>query len=97
MSISEVGALAWNDHILTSGSHDRLIYHRDVRIKNHWVNKLAVHRQEVCGLKWSDDNQLASGGNDNKLFVFDKMSEVRHSLSFSLSRPLSRTLSLPKR
>ncbi|GAA5966517.1 hypothetical protein JCM8115_002702 [Rhodotorula mucilaginosa] len=73
---ARVGALAWNDHILTSGSHDRLIYHRDVRIKNHWVNKLAVHRQEVCGLKWSDDNQLASGGNDNKLFVFDKMSET---------------------
>ena len=29
------------------------------------------HRQEVCGLKWSPDNQyLASGGNDNKLFVW---------------------------
>ena len=28
------------------------------------------HRQEVCGLKWSPDNQyLASGGNDNKLQV----------------------------
>ncbi|GAA5848244.1 hypothetical protein JCM9279_000988 [Rhodotorula babjevae] len=73
---ARVGALAWNDHILTSGSHDRLIYHRDVRIKDHWTTKLAVHRQEVCGLKWSDDNQLASGGNDNKLFVFDKMSET---------------------
>ena len=82
-----VGALAWNDHILTSGSHDRLIYHRDVRIKDHWTTKLAVHRQEVCGLKWSDDNQLASGGNDNKLFVFDKMSEVRPlSLAPSLAR-----------
>ncbi|GAA6017186.1 hypothetical protein JCM8202_005938 [Rhodotorula sphaerocarpa] len=73
---ARVGALAWNDHVLTSGSHDRLIYHRDVRIKDHWTHKLAVHRQEVCGLKWSDDNQLASGGNDNKLFVFDKMSET---------------------
>jgi len=30
----------------------------------------------VCGLKWSEDGQLASGGNDNKLFVFDKMNEV---------------------
>ncbi len=30
------------------------------------------HRQEVCGLKWSPDNQyLASGGNDNKLFVWN--------------------------
>lgn len=80
-----VGALAWNDHILTSGSHDRLIYHRDVRIKDHWTTKLAVHRQEVCGLKWSDDGQLASGGNDNKLFVFDKMSEVRRCRAFELS------------
>ncbi|GAA6059486.1 hypothetical protein JCM10212_002229 [Sporobolomyces blumeae] len=73
---ARVGALAWNDHILSSGSHDRLIFHRDVRIKDHWTHKLAVHKQEVCGLKWSDDGQLASGGNDNKLFVFDKMNET---------------------
>jgi cell division cycle 20-like protein 1 (cofactor of APC complex) len=34
--------------------------------------RLAGHRQEVCGLKWSPDNQyLASGGNDNKLFVWN--------------------------
>ncbi|GAA5975363.1 hypothetical protein JCM11641_005954 [Rhodosporidiobolus odoratus] len=72
---ARVGALAWNDHILTSGSHDRHIYHRDVRIKDHWTHKINVHRQEVCGLKWSSDGQLASGGNDNKLFVFDKMNE----------------------
>jgi cell division cycle 20-like protein 1 (cofactor of APC complex) len=32
---------------------------------------LAGHRQEVCGLKWSPDNtQLASGGNDNRLYVW---------------------------
>ena len=29
----------------------------------------------VCGLKWSPDNQyLASGGNDNKLFVWNSSS-----------------------
>jgi len=28
----------------------------------------------VCGLKWNcEDGQLASGGNDNKLFVWDKL------------------------
>ena len=35
------------------------------------INYQVGHRQEVCGLKWSPDNQyLASGGNDNKLFVW---------------------------
>ena len=30
------------------------------------------HKQEVCGLKWSyEDQQLASGGNDNKLMVWN--------------------------
>lgn len=30
-----------------------------------------THKQEVCGLKWSPDGlHFASGGNDNKLFVY---------------------------
>ncbi|KAF2197743.1 putative cell cycle regulatory protein [Delitschia confertaspora ATCC 74209] len=69
-----VGALAWNDHILTSGSRDRIIYHRDVRQPEQWLRKLVGHKQEVCGLKWnSEDGQLASGGNDNKLMVWEKL------------------------
>ncbi|EPS43937.1 hypothetical protein H072_2058 [Dactylellina haptotyla CBS 200.50] len=68
-----VGALAWNEHILTSGSRDRTIYHRDVRTPDQFMAKLVGHKQEVCGLKWNpDDNQLASGGNDNRLYVWDK-------------------------
>lgn len=71
-----LGALAWNDHILTSGSRDRTIYHRDVRAPVQYVAKLSGHKQEVCGLKWNcEDGQLASGGNDNKLFVWDKLNE----------------------
>ncbi|ORY92700.1 WD40-repeat-containing domain protein [Leucosporidium creatinivorum] len=74
---ARVGALAWNDAILSSGSHDRLIIHRDVRVAAHSVGKITAHRQEVCGLKWNTaENQLASGGNDNRLFVFDKMNET---------------------
>ncbi|KAI0996524.1 Fizzy-related [Podosphaera aphanis] len=74
---ARVGALAWNDHILTSGSRDRLIYHRDVRAPNQWLRKLVGHKQEVCGLKWNCvDGQLASGGNDNKLIVWDKLNEA---------------------
>ncbi len=74
---ARVGALAWNDHILTSGSRDRLIYHRDVRQADQYLRKLVGHKQEVCGLRWNtEDGQLASGGNDNKLMVWDKLSET---------------------
>ncbi|OTB05270.1 hypothetical protein M426DRAFT_10866 [Hypoxylon sp. CI-4A] len=74
---ARVGSLAWNTHILTSGSRDRLIYHRDVRAPDQWMKKLVGHKQEVCGLKWNcEDGQLASGGNDNKLMVWDKLSET---------------------
>jgi cell division cycle 20-like protein 1 (cofactor of APC complex) len=73
-ALTVTGALAWNDHILTSGSRDRAIYHRDVRAPDQYIAKLTGHKQEVCGLKWnSEDGQLASGGNDNKLFVWDKL------------------------
>jgi cell division cycle 20-like protein 1, cofactor of APC complex len=73
---ARVGALAWNDHILTSGSRDRNIYHRDVRSPDQYLRKLSGHKQEVCGLRWNtEDGQLASGGNDNKLFVWDKLAE----------------------
>lgn len=69
---ARVGALAWNSDMLSSGSRDRLILQRDVRTPSQLPErKLVGHRQEVCGLKWSPDSQyLASGGNDNKLFVW---------------------------
>ena len=65
---ARVGALAWNGDILSSGSRDRLIMQRDTRTPPQTCEKrLEGHRQEVCGLKWSPDNQyLASGGNDNR-------------------------------
>eukprot|EP00392_Amoebophrya_sp_AT5.2_P005878 g5888.t1 len=41
----------------------------------HYMSRLSGHRQEVCGLKWSfDEQQLASGGNDNKLYVWNMRS-----------------------
>lgn len=68
-----VGALAWNGHVLSTGSRDRTILHRDTRVREHHFEQLKTHRQEVCGLKWNTTtNQLASGGNDNKLYIWDK-------------------------
>ena len=68
-----VSSLAWNSHILSSGSRDSSIIHHDVRIAQHVTARLeGAHTQEVCGLKWScNGQQLASGGNDNILNVWD--------------------------
>lgn len=52
---ARVGALAWNSHILSSGSKDNTILNHDVRIQNHVVGKMSTHVQEVCGLSWSPD------------------------------------------
>lgn len=70
---ARVGALAWNGDVLTSGSRDRFIFQRDIRTPVLVPErKLVGHRQEVCGLKWSPDNQLlASGGNDNRIFIWN--------------------------
>ena len=65
---SRVGALAWNNHILTSGSRDNAVINHDVRVQHHIVGKMLNHTQEVCGLAWSPDgSMLASGANDNSL------------------------------
>ncbi|KAG5518180.1 hypothetical protein PMAC_003366 [Pneumocystis sp. 'macacae'] len=72
-----VGSLAWNEHILTSGGRDHQIFHRDVRVPEHHIKQLGAHKQEVCGLKWNcEDGLLASGGNDNKLIVWDRLNET---------------------
>uniref|UniRef100_A0A8C7ALI5 Fizzy-related protein homolog n=1 Tax=Neovison vison TaxID=452646 RepID=A0A8C7ALI5_NEOVI len=73
---ARVGALAWNADQLSSGSRDRMILQRDIRTPPLQAERrLQGHRQEVCGLKWSTDHQLlASGGNDNKLLVWNHSS-----------------------
>ncbi|KAK2176413.1 hypothetical protein NP493_663g00012 [Ridgeia piscesae] len=59
---ARVGALAWNADVLSSGSRDRLILQKDIRTPSLVPErKLTGHRQE----------HLASGGNDNKLFVWN--------------------------
>lgn len=69
---SRVGALAWNNHLVSSGSRDGSIHHHDVRVPRHHIASLVGHTQEVCGLKWNaTGTQLASGANDNTVRVWD--------------------------
>ena len=70
-----VGVVSWYRNIISSGSKDCNIITRDIRCKNNNENiivKYIGHSQEVCGLKWSfDGSQLASGGNDNNLMIWN--------------------------
>ena len=68
-----IGCIAWNSSFCSTGSRDKTILHRDMRMKDDFFTKLEGHKQEVCGLKWSpDEQQLASGGNDNKLMIWSR-------------------------
>jgi len=73
---ARISALAWNNarngNLLVSGSRDSNIFLHDLRTAQKPISKLKAHTQEVCGLKWSfEGNQLASGGNDNMLCVWE--------------------------
>lgn len=69
---ARVSALSWNGATLSSGGRDNHILNHDVRIREHLTSTLRAHEQEVCGLKWSPSGtQLASGGNDNLLHIWD--------------------------
>jgi cell division cycle protein 20 (cofactor of APC complex) len=73
--LGRVSSLAWNRHLLSSGSRDTFILNHDVRLPQHHISTFQSHQQEVCGLKWSPDGtQLASGGNDNMLYIWDQAS-----------------------
>ncbi|GAQ84943.1 Anaphase promoting complex Cdc20 subunits [Klebsormidium nitens] len=70
---ARVGALSWSGPTLSSGGRDSLILNHDVRLREHITARMTgAHEQEICGLKWSPSGaQLASGGNDNLLHVWD--------------------------
>ena len=78
------GTMAWASRTLATGGRDRSVFLRDVRAAAPYSAKLDAHKQEVCGLKWSPDNQtLASGGNDNKLLLWNAAQSSSPVVKFS--------------
>lgn len=74
---ARVGVMSWNNHLVTSGCRDGSIWNHDVRVAQHKVNEFVSHTAEVCGLEWrSDGLQLASGGNDNLVNIWDARSSA---------------------
>lgn len=72
---TRVGVMGWNKHILSTGARSGLVYNHDVRIAQHKVAELSGHTGEVCGLEWrADGAQLATGGNDNLVNIWDARS-----------------------
>jgi cell division cycle protein 20 (cofactor of APC complex) len=69
---SRVAVMSWNKHTLSTGSRSGNIFNHDVRIAQHKTAELLSHTSEVCGLEWrADGAQLASGGNDNLVNIWD--------------------------
>jgi len=84
---ARVGAMAWNNHVLSTGSRDSMIFNHDVRIAQHKIASLKGHSLEICGLKWSDDGTtLASGGNDNVCNIWDVNTGVDLAPRFSFTQ-----------
>lgn len=72
---TRTGVLGWSSRILCSGIRDRTILQHDLRVPSDYISKLVGHKSEICGLKWShDDRELASGGNDNQLLLWNQHS-----------------------
>ncbi|KAH8742097.1 hypothetical protein FG386_003424 [Cryptosporidium ryanae] len=70
---ARIGAMDWCGPLLATGGRDHVVLLRDVREQEHWCNRWIGHKQEVCGVKWSPNElQLATGGNDNKLFIWSQ-------------------------
>lgn len=72
---TRVGVMGWNKHTLSTGARSGLVFNHDVRVATHKVAELVSHTSEVCGLEWrSDGAQLATGGNDNLVTIWDARS-----------------------
>ena len=66
-----VSSLSWNKNILSSAGRDTTILNSDIRSPLEQISTFEGHKQEICGLKWSPDGkQLASGGNDNNVLIW---------------------------
>jgi cell division cycle protein 20 (cofactor of APC complex) len=72
---TRVGVMGWNSHTLSTGARSGLVFNHDVRIAQHKTAELVSHTSEVCGLEWrADGAQLATGGNDNLVSIWDARS-----------------------
>ena len=69
---NRVGAMAWKDSLIATGSRDGNIIVSDVRSRKDFEVCIESYGQEICGLSFNTfDYLLASGSNDNTVHVYD--------------------------
>lgn len=80
--IKRIPTLTWNNNILSSGCHDGIIKNWDKRMSQPCITTMHSHKKEICGLKWNPSGtQLASGGNDNMLCIWDVSYRQLHCIN----------------
>lgn len=73
--VGVIAKINHHDNCFSSGSLDSQIVTYDLRYRSI-TTRFKGHKQEVCGLKWSPDGKtLASGGNDNKILLWNMNSD----------------------
>ncbi|CAD8166817.1 unnamed protein product [Paramecium pentaurelia] len=72
ISTKRISTINWaNSNIFAYGSKDKTIHICDIRVPTYSVFQLHGHTQEVCGVTFDGNElQLASGGNDNRVFIW---------------------------
>lgn len=77
---ARVSSISFSDRLMSSGDKTGKICNVDMRAST--VSTFDGHTQEVCGLKWSPNNEyLASGSNDNTVRIWKAGSPISRQLS----------------
>ncbi|TIB71916.1 WD40 repeat-like protein [Wallemia mellicola] len=80
---AKVGVINWSSGVLACGSRDGSIFVKDTRMANTNL-RLRLHKGEITSLTYSAATEaLASGGNDNKLYLWDIRSRGRLLKSYT--------------
>ena len=91
---SKIGCMNWNSNLLTCGYKKGNIVSYDSRNKDLGIHFAKSHKLEVCCIRWSPDKQyIATGGNDNKIFLWHSNNPQVPIMKFSSHKAAVKAIS----